>query len=276
MARSAFAAGTWQGPQTTHSATIGTWAAGDTLLACSIGISATATVTSWSMTGESAPTNEGDIERASSNSSIQWAILSNVTGTGSKTVTATWSTGVTGICFIWRLTGRDTAGAYDTQVGVSGTGTPSASNSITAAPGSDVFSVISHGGFGAGTPSSGTEETIPDFNNYEGAAYLENQSGAVDITWSWSGGGAYVVSAIAVKAAASSTIAQEGFRWGNDDGAENAHTWAAAADVNITAPAGGQRLLNFVIDVTGSPGAKVFKLQYRKVGDPTWVDMPVQ
>lgn len=80
---------------------------------------------------------------------------------------------------------------------------------------------------------------------------------------------------IIVPAAAAATIEQEGYRWGNDDGAEGAHTWAAAADTNITAAGGEKRLLNFVVNVTGSPGAKTFKLQYRKVGDPGWTDMPL-
>lgn len=75
--------------------------------------------------------------------------------------------------------------------------------------------------------------------------------------------------------AAAVTLEQEGFRFGNDDGAENAHTWAAAQDTDLTAPAGQTQLINLIINATGDPATKVFKLQHRKVGDPTWKDTPV-
>lgn len=77
-------------------------------------------------------------------------------------------------------------------------------------------------------------------------------------------------------AGGAASVEQEGFRFGIDDGAEGAHTWAAAQDADITAPAGETRLLNVLVNVTGDPGAKTFKLQYRKVGDPGWSDVPIQ
>lgn len=71
------------------------------------------------------------------------------------------------------------------------------------------------------------------------------------------------------------SLNQEGFRFGNDDAGESAHTWYAAQDANITAPAGSKLLLNMIIDATGTVGAKTFKLQYRKVGAADWNDMPI-
>lgn len=90
-----------------------------------------------------------------------------------------------------------------------------------------------------------------------------------------SGGYSNIVTGSFTTAAASATLDQEGFRFGEDDGAENAHTWAAAVDTNLTAPAGQTKLLNIIINATGDPATKVFKLQHRKVGDPTWKDTPV-
>lgn len=78
------------------------------------------------------------------------------------------------------------------------------------------------------------------------------------------------------EAAPTTALEQEGFRFGLDDGSESAHTWAAGQDANITAPAGQTRVLNMLVNVTGNPGAKVFKLQFRKVGDPGWSDLPIQ
>lgn len=203
MARSTFTAGTWAGTATAFSTVVGTWAAGDTMLACVMFTDGTATVSSWSMTGESAPSSVGTIRRGGpSSTSIAWGLLSNVTGTGSKTITANITgAGATGVVLVWRLTGRDTSSAFDAENGGGGTGSPSAGSAVTAAAGSDVFGAASTGGFSDATPTNGTQETVPNFN-YDAAAYLENQTGSIDIgPWTWGGGGAYVVSVIAVKAA---------------------------------------------------------------------------
>lgn len=72
------------------------------------------------------------------------------------------------------------------------------------------------------------------------------------------------------------TIEQEGFRFGADDGGEAAHTWLAAQDAAVTQPLSQNILLSMLLNVTGSPGAKTFKLQHRKVGDSTWIDTPME
>lgn len=209
MARVSFTAGTWAGTQNTFSTTVGTWAAGDTMLAAVLFTDATANVTGWTMTGESNPSNVGTVRRGGpSSTSIQWGLLSNVTGTGSKTIAATIDgAGATGVVLVWRLSGRNTTSAFDAENGGSGTGSPSAGTAVTASAGSDIFNVISHGGFSAGTQTNGTLETVPDFNNEDGA-YWENQTGSSDIgPWSWGGGGAYVVSTIAILKASGGAVA---------------------------------------------------------------------
>lgn len=75
---------------------------------------------------------------------------------------------------------------------------------------------------------------------------------------------------------AAATRIQAGFRYGNDDGAEGAHTHAAAENTNITAPASQARLLNLLVDLTGSPGATTLKLQVALDGTENWSDIPVQ
>lgn len=104
----------------------------------------------------------------------------------------------------------------------------------------------------------------------------EDGATSVTIDGTLSASAEYCHVAFSLPAGVSASLEQEGFRWGNDDGSESAHTWAAAQDANITAPAGQTRLLNMLVNVTGNPGAKTFKLQFRKVGDPGWSDVPIQ
>jgi hypothetical protein len=95
-------------------------------------------------------------------------------------------------------------------------------------------------------------------------------------THTFTGGGAvrYCITGISLISAIATE--QEGARFGMDDGAEAAHSWAAAQDTDITAPAGETRLVNLIVNASSSIGAKAFKLQYRRVGDAEWRDMPLQ
>jgi hypothetical protein len=92
--------------------------------------------------------------------------------------------------------------------------------------------------------------------------------------WTFSGmdGAAYNAQAASIvvfkESAAAATFEQEGARFGNDDGSESAHTWAAAQDANVTAPASTPLLLNIIVNATGSPGAKTFSLQSRRGSEP--------
>jgi hypothetical protein len=84
----------------------------------------------------------------------------------------------------------------------------------------------------------------------------------------------HIPEAVAVAAAAPVLVAQEGFRWRNDDGDEDGATWKAAQDTNAsTALAAGARLrvlLDATGDVTVTP-----TLYYKKTSDSTWLPVPV-
>lgn len=104
-----------------------------------------------------------------------------------------------------------------------------------------------------------------------GIAYQEVGAGAfAPGTWAISASAAIEfltgLTFVVGQSGASASLDQEGFRFGNDDGAENAHTWAAAQDVNITAPAGETRLINIIVNAAASPGAKVFSLERLRPG----------
>lgn len=102
----------------------------------------------------------------------------------------------------------------------------------------------------------------------------ETPAGSCAFDSGTAGGG--VINFVLIASAGGTASDQEGARFGNDDAAEAAHTWAAAQDTDITAPAGQTQVLNMIVNATGTLGAKTFKLQYRKVGDASWRDMPVQ
>ena len=69
------------------------------------------------------------------------------------------------------------------------------------------------------------------------------------------------------------TLEQEGYRFRNDDGSETTATWAAAQDTPYTVNTLTPLRLRGLINATGNPPPKQFKLRYRKVGDDTWMDV---
>lgn len=73
--------------------------------------------------------------------------------------------------------------------------------------------------------------------------------------------------------ASSGTVEQEGFRFRNDNGSETTATWLAAQDVNITQPKSTNTRLRVILNSTLDRGAETYQLEYRKVGDATWLKM---
>ena len=70
----------------------------------------------------------------------------------------------------------------------------------------------------------------------------------------------------------SATLEQEGFRWYEDNGSESGSSAAAAQDTNITAAAGSTKRLRMLVNATGDPATKQFKLQWKKSGG-SWADV---
>lgn len=114
---------------------------------------------------------------------------------------------------------------------------------------------------------------------HNGAAFVATQAAAAAETITGTGtlaaasaGRSIII--LALRSAAS--IEQEGFRFGSDDGAENSHSWLAAQDTGVTQPLSQNILLSILLNVSGSPGAKTFNLQHRKVGDTAWINTPTE
>lgn len=71
----------------------------------------------------------------------------------------------------------------------------------------------------------------------------------------------------------SGTVEQEGFRFRNDDGTETTATFLATQDVNIIQPINTNTRLRFLLNGTLDRGPEQYRLEYRKVGDLTWIDL---
>jgi hypothetical protein len=67
---------------------------------------------------------------------------------------------------------------------------------------------------------------------------------------------------------------QEGFRWRNDDGDEDAATWRELQDVQASIAKNTNVRLRAIVNATGNPSSLGFKLKYRKKGGGTgWYDL---
>jgi hypothetical protein len=63
------------------------------------------------------------------------------------------------------------------------------------------------------------------------------------------------------------SLAQEGFRWRNDDGDEATATWKAAQDANVSVPLMSPLRLRVLVDATGNPDVHRYRLEYKKSTD---------
>lgn len=162
--------------------------------------------------------------------------------------------------------------------------------SVTADPTSSGQLCVCLGmGFDTGPPTTWAFNSPSDSEHSEvqmsSSAYHAHavQSGTASgatktMTWTITsnGAGASWVGAIVVfNEGSSATLVQEGFRFGNDDASESAHTFAAAQDTDHTAPLGSNLLLRAIVDATGDPGAIAYTLRYQKNGSGGYVAVPV-
>ena len=202
IARVAFADGT---PSSIDQAnvTIGTWAAGDTCL-INVRWYGTQTISTLTFTGESNPTVLGSPQTGGpDNARSQWALLSNVTGTGSKTAAVTLSGTPLQVCMaMWRLSGCDTAGAEDARNGATSTSsTPSVSVTTNTAS-TAIFAMMSNNNGPATAGGAYTQETVVDAHRYDDCEYDidAGAAGAKTVDFSLGGSGLWVINAIAIKA----------------------------------------------------------------------------
>ncbi len=205
-----------------------------------------------------------------------------VGGDGDATVSVSDSAGIWGV---WSDSQRFTGNHATTPIDVVGNITPP-SGSATTIDAPDV-TVAANGSLAllwAG--ASNATITRPsgvtaDINSNVGFPSWKTAYQAVDAgsytpgNWTFSPtiDGRMAQTIIIAPAAAAVSLEQEGARHRRDDGTEATATWKAAQDVNATLIPGQVGRLRVLINATGDPVSKRFKLQYREVGDSTWKDV---
>ena len=210
----------------------------------------------------------------------------NITTGASFTVTANMS----GTCDqlvvqAAEIKGADTAspltsvlgGQYQAPTVTAGTDVVTTGNIGTPSEAGDFVFGATTGNGNPDTPAAGTGYTIIDSlpNNIHMTEYLvQGAAAAVTATWSYDNNSTHWVSAAAVFKAAggAATLDQEGFRWYEDNGSESGSSASAAQDTNITAAAGATKRLRMLVNATGDPATKQFKLQWKKSGG-SWADV---
>lgn len=79
--------------------------------------------------------------------------------------------------------------------------------------------------------------------------------------------------AFAIGSGGPATLEQEGFRFRNDDGSESAATWRQTQDTDDSVAVSTNVRMRVLVNAVNNPDAGHYKLQYRKVGDDTWMDV---
>ncbi|HRI19125.1 MAG TPA: hypothetical protein PL196_11430 [Burkholderiaceae bacterium] len=176
------------------------------------------------------------------------------------------------------------AQANDGTFGGEATNSANRSGSLSVTPPSNdnlIFAAVTNigattSGYGVSGSATLGQSLAAGGSTYGGASAYLNQATAatIELVISWTGSCRWSAAAAVFTVAATAAVEQEGFRFGNDDGAESAHTWAATQDAGVTAPAGATRLVNVALNVTSNPADFAPKLQYRKVGETLWRDVP--
>lgn len=197
------------------------------------------------------------------------------------TFARTTTNGVAGTCFEARSYSDSTlisCAVFGYSAVYSGAGTFNAASKNNACdlasglPGSGNQHSVS---YSATTPFTQASNTGTDFRAIAGTAlaangFLDGTNASTDIS-----GTARAASPTigAWELAAPVTLTQAAYRWRNDDGSESTATGAAAQNTDISVARSLTRRLRVMVQATGNPTAKAFKLQYRKVGGSTWSDV---
>jgi len=141
-------------------------------------------------------------------------------------------------------------------------------------------------GYGSGTGSVTPNANWTELFDTDIVSWLvcqsQNRTGTTSTSVDWddvlaTGASPFGSSSVAleIRNAPSGTIDQQAFRFGADDGSESAHTWLAAQDTNANQQLNTNTLIRFLLQATGAPTAKAFKLQWRRSTEGTndWKDV---
>lgn len=188
--------------------------------------------------------------------------------------------------FVWAASAHSFTGAHATQTATATTSEAATGNTVTknisSATGDMVVDALSLNAAAVSTTTPGANQTTNAVESEAAASAtlcgMSHEAGGATVTMSWdwtSASTRNAHSAINIAAAAGGGLAldQEGFRFRNDDGSETTATWKAAQDTTTTLAADETFRLRALINATGDPTSKGYKIQYRRVGDASWRDI---
>ena len=140
-----------------------------------IGWNSNATLNSCTISGESNATIvTSSYYNATMVSKLQFAYLPTLSGSGSKTITATLSAGTFWSMYAWTLAGADTSTFFDSENGATGNTTNPSFSLTTLSANCSIFVLCSTQGSkpAVGSGFSYALITVPDFNVFENGEYI--------------------------------------------------------------------------------------------------------
>lgn len=208
-----------------------------------------------------------------------WILENPTAATGNVVITPNDSTPNAQTGTAINLTGTPTTSSVDVSNNNSASsGSPTVSLTTTEAN-TFVIDSMAHR-LGGTITKDGTQTLLKEYEDAHsgagdvswGTSYKEvASSGSTSMDWTTGGGDGWAHVAAAFKSSAE--VEQEGFAFGDDDGNEASHT-LDTQDTNVT-EALGTKTLRLLLNGTGDPASKAFKLKYQKNGSGGYVDVPV-
>jgi len=219
--------------------------------------------------------NEGT---ASNGLAIYWK---RCTGADSGTydfaqTASTWREGIA-IRYTDCLASGDPFDVFDSANQATGSTTPAVSNTTTVADTLQVWAGSNYNG-GAWTPPTSYTERADASSDFSVADLAQASiGGSGSITGTCAGGSTFSSAFLgALAPTAVTTLVQEGYAFGEDDGTESAHT-LETQDTTITEATETPRTLRMLVEETGGVAfTGAVTLQYRRDDEATgeWRDVP--
>jgi hypothetical protein len=162
------------------------------------------------------------------------------------------------------FTGFTGTPTFDEAAGATGSSTtPATGNSGTTDVNDEVvvFGGMTGQTYASGVATGYTQHANTSYNDTWGykivaATGTQSATAALELTHDWA-----ITLATFKDVTGAATLDQEGFRFRNDDGDENAATWKEAQDTNLTAPLDTNLRVRFIVDGTGDPTATQYQLE---------------
>lgn len=234
---------------------------------------AMATFSGGSGTSVTPPAGWTQVLRRDDGTTASMVIYYHVANSEPANYTWTASAAVQIAVTIIAYSGVDTAAPIDTSNSqVNASSTTVTAPSITLASPNELV-LLCTGAYAAGTYTAASGYTIQiqtSSTSLQDQLYASSgATGAISTTFSTTTGGSLGALVALKEAPPPPTLEQEGFRFRNDDGSETTATWKAAQDTSANLTPSIVARIRVLVNATGDPTAKNFRLEYKRSTDPT-------